>query len=139
VGQRHELRVPLAPGRVTARSLVEARLAFDRVHGLNYAHERPGDPVEIRAIAVTATVPRPKPALRNPGTERLENALKEYRSIHLMGETSARRVPVYERPRLATGTVLRGPAVLESPDATVVICPGQTAAVHHTGTIMIEW
>jgi N-methylhydantoinase A/oxoprolinase/acetone carboxylase beta subunit len=138
VGQRHELRVPLAPGSVTPTTLREARDAFDRQHAVNYGHERPGDPVELRAAAVVATSERPRPALRNRGRKRAEDVLKERRRVRLAGEEDWLDVPVYERLGLATGILLQGPAIIEAGDSTIVIYPGQRASVHETGSVIVE-
>jgi N-methylhydantoinase A len=138
LGQRHELRVPLPQARLDEATLAEARLEFDRNHGLNYGHERPEDPVELRGLAVTATLARPHPVARNTGTEPPGAALEEPRRVRLTGEPDWFEVPVYERVRLATGSILDGPAILESPDSTVVIYSGQRASVHETGSVVIE-
>jgi N-methylhydantoinase A len=138
VGQRHELRVPLAGGRVTRESLEEARQAFDRVHGDNYGHVREHDRVELRTIAVVATIARPKPRFVNTGRARPEDALKERRRVHLAGTTEATDVPVYDRVELATGSILYGPAILESADATVVLYPGERATIHPTGSVIAD-
>jgi N-methylhydantoinase A len=136
IGQRHELRVPLA-APIGQQALREARLAFDRMHAANYGHERPADAVEIRAIGVTAVVGRPRPALANTGSERPLDCLRERRSMRLTGTGERAEVPVYERPRLVSGCAIEGPAVLESADATVVVYPGQRAVVHETGSLVI--
>ncbi len=57
--------------------------------------------------------------------------------MRLTGTRERAEVPVYDRPRLATGCAIDGPAVLESPDATVVVYPGQRAVVHRTGSLVI--
>jgi len=137
VGQRHELQVPLS-GPVTTATLAVARTEFDREHARNYGHDRPGEPVEIRAVSVTGTAERPKPALRNTGRDRPEQAMTGRRRLRLTTEPGVQDVPVYDRARLASGSGLRGPAVLESRDATIVVHTGQTATVHPTGTVVIE-
>jgi N-methylhydantoinase A len=137
VGQRHELEVPLAGGAVNG-TLADARAEFDRLHAANYGHERPGDPVEVRAVAVVATIERPKPRLVNPGDRRPEDAVTGRRSLRLVGEGARRDAPVYTREQLMTAAVLEGPAILESRDATVVVYEGQRARVHSTGSLLIE-
>jgi N-methylhydantoinase A len=137
-GQRHELRVPLEGGEVTEVALAHARDEFDRLHGANYGQARPGDAVELRALAVVATIARPRPALRNAGNARPEDTVKERRRVRFTGEPEACDALVYERARLATGAVVTGPAVLESPDATVVIHTGQRGTVDRTGSVLVE-
>ncbi|MCW3063702.1 MAG: hydantoinase [Solirubrobacterales bacterium] len=138
VGQRHELQVEMRPGGMTGASLQEARERFDLEHGRNYGHDRPGEPVEVRAISVTATAERPKPALRNTGRDRPVQALTGRRQLRLTSEPGLQDVPVYDRARLASGSGLAGPAVLESRDSTIVVHTGQTAAIHPTGAVLIQ-
>ena len=47
-------------------------------------------------------------------------------------------VPVYDRPSLATGQKLAGPAVLEQEDTTIWILPGWSAETHETGTLILQ-
>ncbi len=137
VGQRHELRVPLVGARASAKVFEQARAEFDRLHRASFEHDRPGDPVELRGIAVTATVVRLVPALHHEGTQSVESAQTDRRRVLLTGEPAAAEVPVYDRVRIASGLTLSGPAILESPDATVVVYPGQQASVHETGSLLI--
>jgi N-methylhydantoinase A len=44
---------------------------------------------------------------------------------------------VLDRPRLAPGSSLTGPAVIEQIDCTTVIEPGQTAIVDDDGNLLI--
>ena len=137
VGQRHELQVPLAGGRASAEAFDRARLDFDRLHRSTFEHDRPADPVELRGIAVTATVDRPVPVLRHQGTESVSASLRDRRQVLLTGEAAPTEVPVYDRISIAPGLTIDGPAILESADATVVVYPAQTALVHETGSLLI--
>jgi N-methylhydantoinase A len=44
--------------------------------------------------------------------------------------------PVYQRRELAQDQAVRGPAIIEERETTIVILPGWTAKVHATGSIM---
>ena len=44
---------------------------------------------------------------------------------------------VYDRFALAAGKHLRGPAVIEEPESTVVIGPGSSAAIDRDGNLMV--
>jgi len=137
VGQRHELQVALT-GPVTRASLARAREAFDHEHARNYGHERRGELVEIRAVSVTGSAERPTPALRGAGRNTPEQTLTGRRRMRLTTEPGVQDVAVYDRARLASGSGLEGPAVLESRDSTIVVHTGQTATVHPTGTVVIR-
>jgi N-methylhydantoinase A len=137
VGQRHELQVALGGGRTSAELFHQARVDFDQLHRSTFEHDRPDDPVELRGIAVTATVTRPAPVLGHPGAESVNGSLREHRRVLLTGEGAPTEVPVYDRDRIAAGLTIEGPAILESADATAVVLTGQTARVHDTGSLLI--
>jgi N-methylhydantoinase A len=44
---------------------------------------------------------------------------------------------VYQRDRLGPGDEVRGPAVVEEEGSTLVIGPGGTARVAHTGNLVV--
>ncbi len=44
----------------------------------------------------------------------------------------------YERGDLYRGDVVKGPAIIREPDATTMVCAGQTATVGKYGEIRIE-
>src|SRR3954468_7941327 len=44
--------------------------------------------------------------------------------------------PVYQRRELAKGQAIKGPAIIEERETTIIILPGWTAKVHVTGCIM---
>lgn len=137
VGQRHELQVPLTGGRASVEVFDQARADFDRLHRVTFEHDRPAEPVELRGIAVTATVVRPVPELRHQGTQSVSASLRDRRHVLLTGEHAAAEVPVYDRISIAPSLSIDGPAILESADATVVVYPAQTAYVHETGSLLI--
>ncbi len=137
VGQRHELQVALTGGRASREQFDEARSGFDRLHRSTFEHDRPDDPVELRGIAVTATVLRPVPAFRHQGSESVSESLREHRQVLFTGEGAPTAVPVYNRAGIAAGLTIDGPAILESEDATVVVYGGQVAHVHETGALLI--
>lgn len=137
VGQRHELQVPLSGGRASRELFAEARSGFDRLHRSTFEHDRPDDPVELRGVAVTASVLRPVPEFRHAGSESVSASLHERRRVLFTGEDAATEVPVYDRASIAAGLAVDGPAILESEDATVVVYSGQVAHVHETGALLI--
>jgi N-methylhydantoinase A len=45
---------------------------------------------------------------------------------------------IYARLDLPVGTVVRGPAILEQPDATTVVDPDLTARIDDYGNVIVE-
>lgn len=110
---------------------------FHRIHEQQNGFARPDDPVEVvtvraesvgRAILRWSDLPEPQPegvvdlAARPVFTER--------------GQESAR---VINRGGLGAGDEIVGPAVIEEPQATTYLGPGERATVHGTGALEVEW
>jgi N-methylhydantoinase A len=134
-GQGYELRTPLDGlyrRRLTAKSLVDARIRFDQRHAHIHGHAAKERPVEVVSYRVRMRVPVPKYEARAenaPISPRpVAEAAKGTRKIHLDGSTSA-EATLYERDRLEIGAILAGPAIVEQFDATTVIPPGWSARV----------
>ncbi len=143
-GQGYELRTPLEglfSDRLTAESLLAARARFDQRHAHIHGHAARNRPVEVVSyrlrlrIAVPKYRPQeePPPQLPRP----LRDAEKGRRRLHLSGD-AAIQATLYERDRLAVGSVIAGPAIVEQFDATTVIPPGWTGRVDGYRNLMIE-
>jgi N-methylhydantoinase A/oxoprolinase/acetone carboxylase beta subunit len=96
--------------------------------------------VEVAAKGVAASVPlslvRLRAAVATPGTEpppagTAGEANPASRQVSFAGR--AADVPVFDWSTLAQGTVVTGPALIESDDTTVVVPPGAEASVGSWG------
>ena len=52
--------------------------------------------------------------------------------------SGAVEAPVYDRARLGAEATLEGPAIVKQLDATTLLLPGQAAAVHKFGSLMVR-
>lgn len=137
-GQAYELEVPIA-APLDAAGLAAAELAFHAVHERVYGYGRPGQPVELVNLRAVHTFPVPRPAIRpadGPGGSGGAARVGE-RPAHFAG-TGFVPTPVFARGRLAPGTRLPGPAIVEQPDTTTVIPPGWTAHAEPSGALRIR-
>lgn len=128
-GQGYELTVPLASDRVTKKVLGEVRELFDATHKQLFGHSGPEEPVEAVTYRVTGIGRLPEvrmPVFRKQGTP-LKAAYLGKRSARFDGATGD--VPVYQRERLDVGHRIKGPAIIEQLDSTMVLHPGQVAEV----------
>lgn len=132
-GQSHETAVGYHPGDGW-EVLVDR---FHRAHRGRNGFARIGDPVEVvavRAVAVGApsltldAIPPPVPSGDPVRAPRL--ALVEGQAV---------TVPVWWRPGLSVGDEVVGPAVIEEPEATTWIGPGERAVVDELGALAVEW
>ena len=107
---------------------------FHGEHERRYGYAMREEPVELVALRVVATVPVDKPALAAPpgGSDRAEEA----RPVHVGGRWQ--EAPVHQRARMAAGSTVSGPAVVELEGATCLVAPGWHGAVDHVGTLVLE-
>ncbi len=131
-GQWHELEIELAPGEPFAA--VVAR--FEAEHERRFGHSRPEAGVELVALRVRAVAVTPKPATQFASSLPLP-AARSRRTIELYGAGSL-DVPVYDRATLGAGAAIAGPLIVEEPDTTLVLGPGQSLSVTPSGVLEVH-
>ena len=109
--------------------LAEIRETFDNTHKQLFGHSGPEEPVEAVTYRVTGVGRLPEvkmPTFRRKGIP-LKAAYLGKRRARFEG--AFEEVPVYQRERLDVGHRVKGPAVIEQLDSTIVLHPGQVAEV----------
>ena len=135
--QKYELAVPVAEGKLQETDKTAWRRLFDERHEQHYGSRAIDQRVEIVNYHLTARVVLPKPKvteLRLQG-ENPKGALKGQRRAYFDGWVDC---PLYDRERLGCGNRLTGPAIIEQPDSTIVVHPGQSAEVDRFGNLIIN-
>jgi N-methylhydantoinase A len=143
IGQNFELRVMVAEearADVAPRVPNAGRLVklFGRAHETSYGYSNPDDPVEIINFRLGARgrLAMPPPPKAPPGSR----ALPEQRGRRpvYFGSESPVDTPVFERSTLVPGQSVRGPAIIEQLDATIVVEPDDVATVDAALNLFIE-
>ncbi|MCZ7572195.1 MAG: hydantoinase/oxoprolinase family protein [Ardenticatenaceae bacterium] len=136
-GQAYDLEVPV-PTSLPPETLSALAAAFDEKHRQVYGHVDPNGKVEIvnlRAVHVRVLA---KPELRQTvAGHLLDDARKGMRPAYFAECGEYVPVPLFERARLPVGARFDGPAIVEQPDTTVVVYPGQACSVDLTGNLII--
>jgi N-methylhydantoinase A len=127
-GQAHELAVEA--GERPAPE--ELRDAFARAHEDRYGFRDADGEVELITIRVSAALPGPDVELR---AEEAAAPERSRRPGVLEGEDV--EVDVL-RGRLPAGLEVSGPCVCELPEATLLVAPGWSGAVHPSGAVVLE-
>jgi N-methylhydantoinase A len=141
LGQYHEVTVPVPERELLAGrwGAVAARFhgLHDRLYG--YSLEAEATPVQLLNLRLAAIGETAKPALPRERRRRggAARALKGRRPVHLPGARSFRPVPVYDGERLSHGDALRGPAVIETANTSIVVPPGWRARYDAAGNCIL--
>jgi N-methylhydantoinase A len=141
-GQTHTVAVPL-PVTVAGNSTGVTREivgnAFEAAYQRAFSRLLPGLPVRIVSLRSAAIGRRPAfdLAALAPGPEAsLAQAARGARQVWFDG--AWHEAHIYARLELPVGAEIPGPAILEQPDATVVVDPGLVARVDRFGNLIIE-
>jgi N-methylhydantoinase A/oxoprolinase/acetone carboxylase beta subunit len=135
-GQSYALPVPLPAGRLTRAHLQQLRGEFIAIYRKRYYRLNPDVPVEL--VNWRVSVAGPKPDLHiAPLVVDVRTARKGTRPVYFSEAGRYVDCAVYDRFALATGKHLRGPAVIEEPESTVVIGPGSSSIIDRDGNLMV--
>jgi N-methylhydantoinase A len=141
VGQGHEIVVELPDLDLTGEGVVEAlrERFFEAYEGI-YGHAHRHLDLEITTCRLTASGPKPRVTLEelsSGGTP--EEAVKGSRPAFFAEAGGFVETPLYDRSRLAPGSVFAGPAIVEEVDSTAVIGPGTTVTVDAYANLVVTF
>ena len=131
--QAYELNVTHKGTHVTTESVKTLADGYHVRHAQTYGHKNEADAIQIVTLRLTATGHLPSLQIRQKtadGRDSFKVNRKAWFPKHGTIET-----PVLNRARLAAGSQVRGPAIIESLDSTVVIAPGWRARIDAKGFI----
>jgi N-methylhydantoinase A len=111
----------------------ELRQAFEAEHEDRYGYSDSDQVLELVTIRVTATVPGAEVTLADAGTG--ADAQQSRRRATVDGDEID---VVVLRGEPGPGTEIAGPAVVELPEATLLVSDGWSGSVDDTGTIRLE-
>lgn len=136
-GQAYELALEL-PSFISQGELAKIEERFHREHHRLYGYSLTGHPTEIVSLRLEAMAKTPKPKLpRRKERQRKRPKERTQRLVHFAGE-GALKCPIFVREGLQAGVELRGPAVIEGRESTVLLPPGWHAGVDTLGNLILE-
>ena len=139
VGQGYEVQVPLEDHRSPEGMHARLARAFEAAYLQLYGRTERGAPLEIvswRVVVMTETpdiTPAAVATLRDEG-----NALKGRRPVYSALSRRFVETPVYDRYRLGMETDLRGPAIVEERESTVVVPEGARITVDRYRNLIVD-
>jgi N-methylhydantoinase A len=141
VGQEHALQIPVdGPGALTA-DLDDLRRRFHAEHDKRYGQAAIEESLEIVNVRLVVTAARADTLaetwLTAPWSP--EGKIEETRRDVIFADP-AKPVParILWRPALPAGFTLEGPAVIEEPNSTILIHPGDRVTVDPSGHLVVD-
>jgi N-methylhydantoinase A len=140
-GQINEVEILLPYGRLPSNYEPSLRSWFikkyEKLYGRGSALAGAQLEIVVCRLRARALTPRPKLAKAKKGSKVIpRQAVRKPRSIQW---ESVKNTPVYDGEKLAVGNRIKGPAIVETSDTTVVVHPGRTLAVDALGNFEITF
>jgi N-methylhydantoinase A len=142
-GQINEVEVAVPAGRLDEAALAELAADFHRRYealygtGAGFREAR----VEIVTYRVRTTAVSAKPAIR-PAREQAatpsDAARAGARPVYWAELGDFELTPVWWGERLVAGNRVAGPAIIQVPDTTIVVHPGQAARIDAYGNVLVD-
>ena len=140
-GQEHSIPVPLKNLLDLCNHSEEVRHAFNTLHDQRYGHAATGEIIEIVNMRLTVTVPRDdvlaQQYLGAAWVSEGDNTVQK-RDVIFEDAQQAVKAQIFWRPSLPAGFTLEGPAVIEEPNSTTVIFPGDKVLVSPQGHLIVD-
>jgi N-methylhydantoinase A len=140
VGQSYYLSVGIDGSPLTAATLGEIALRFNRLHLSTYGYAEEREPCELVAVRVAAIGAIDKPRLRSAvGAAAPDSAPrpKQVRKAYFEGAGFV-DCPVYQRDELGARARITGPAVVEEADSTTLVHPDWEAEVGRYDVLVLR-
>lgn len=129
-GQGHQL-----PIQWTAEGLDAAIEAFHQAHHRSFGYDRRAESIEICLLRLSASAPPPSDRLPVPTIAATDDPVLTRSPLWFEGAMVD--VPVYDRAKLAIGTELQGPLIVEQHDTTLIV-GAQSLGVDDHGNLIIR-
>lgn len=144
VGQTHAVTVPIPlavddDGEPDLLAAALVRSAFEMTYRTIHRRLLEGIPARVISLRVAAIGRRPKFDLaRLAPRDGISPEAARIAERDVWFDGSTHRTPIYDRLPLAVGSELRGPAICEQSDTTVLVDPGMIARVDRFGNLIME-
>jgi N-methylhydantoinase A/oxoprolinase/acetone carboxylase beta subunit len=139
IGQAHEITVELPGATPTSGDEPRLEQAFEQMYSGLFGRTPPNVPMEVVSWRVRLAGPRPDLTL---GMSAVggdpSGSLKGERQAYFPELGGYHSTPVYDRYKLVPGAEVRGPAIVEERESTVVIGPGGSARVDDVLSLIVE-
>lgn len=142
-GQFHQTRTRSPSVRINSDADIDGILKeFEEEHGRRYSRMSyfPEGSVEVETIHLMARVPLPKPVLPEIATGGVDPsaALDGQREVFWTEINRHANTKVYDATRLRAGNVIRGPAIVQAPDTTILVPSDRAMFVDRYGNGVIK-
>jgi N-methylhydantoinase A len=128
-GQTHDVSVPVAAGTFGEPAAVAMAERFHERYEARYGKGTTNKNAPIEAMSFEVRVAAkgaPVRLAREKATTEAAKPTRGRRRVYFRATNGFHETPIFDREALAPGQSVTGPAVIEAPDTTILVHPGQS-------------
>jgi len=137
-GQIHEITVPVEGGELGPHTTDKLSTSFADAYRRIYSRFKEGAVAEAVNWKLTARGPSRPVELRIPDTQPSGTALKGHRPAYVADARAHVDLPIYDRYLFVPGSIVRGPAIVEERETTVILPSGSRGVVDEYGDLLVD-
>jgi N-methylhydantoinase A len=141
VGQEHTIAIAVQDPALLTGDFGTLRAAFDAEHDQRYGQAAPDERLEIVNVRLVVTAARSDTLAEHWLSEKWTPeppVADQWREVIFTDPAKPLKTRIVWRPSLPAGARVEGPAVIEEPNATTLIHPGDVATVSDAGHLIID-
>ncbi len=140
-GQNFELSIEIPYERITEENIDAIRDLFHKAHKREYGYCNEGALVQIVNYRATALGKVQTIELVEHPLEETDasSAIVGQRDVYFEEAKAYVPTDIYDRDRIKAGNEIKGPAIIEQMDSTIVVPPGHTACADKYLNLMISY
>jgi N-methylhydantoinase A len=141
VGQEHTIAIPVRDPKLLSGDFSPLREAFDTEHDQRYGQAAPDERLEIVNVRLVVTAARTDTLAERWLSEKWTPEAPvgdQWRDVIIADPAKPVPTRIVWRPSLPAGAKIEGPAVIEEPNATTFIHPGDVATISDAGHLIID-
>ncbi|MFS0655362.1 hydantoinase/oxoprolinase family protein [Bacillus sp. 179-C3.3 HS] len=136
-GQAFEIELPISPEWLKQEQDVQYLIeAFHELHKRQYGHSDVQAKIELTHLRVRVIGKSP-PLPFSTVHKRNDQPLKPIAHRRIFIEEKAYEASIFNRSTLPVGTIVKGPAIVEQDDTTILILPDWVGEVDASGNLVI--
>jgi N-methylhydantoinase A len=137
--QNYELRISLPGAHISLEDIAMIKTQFHKTHKIEYGHSTPGETIQVVYLRMRAVIPLTKPEM-NPLSDENDGAINptsdDTRFVWFQG--GKLQCQVYQRDNLKAGMTLKGPAIIQEKEATILVEKQWCLYIDQFGNLVIE-
>ncbi len=141
VGQEHALQIPVSDASMLTGDVSKVRELFHVEHDQRYGQAAAEEAMEIVNVRLVLTAPRADTVAERSMAQAwtpTDEAAETSRKVIFNDPLKPLDARILWRPALPAGFAFTGPAVVEEPNSTILIHPGDKVRVTEAGHLVID-